>query len=479
MDKYDVIVIGGGVTGTNILRELSRYDLKLLLLESHSDVGSGTTKGNGGVVHSGYDATNGSLKAKLNVRGNAIFEKYAKDLEIPFKRRPSMTVAFNDEEIDKIEELYENGSKNGVPGLRIIDHDEILELEPHANKEAKKALLAPSAGITDPYCIAQACAENAVENGAEVLFNKKVEKIEKISDGYKIYTENGETFEGKLVVNAAGVFGDVIANMVNPGKYQIEQRHGAIMVIDGAIGFELNTTLFPVPGNHTKGMAAIPACAGNIILGSTAEMQESKTDLAFTKEQADLLFYSASKLVPELDRRYIIRVFSGLRAVESHSNNDFVIEEDEKNDGFYNAIGIQSPGVASSFAIAEYMVNLIKEKHQLKEKANYNKYRKAIADFSECSKEEKKALIEKDPRYANMICRCETVPEAEILDAIHRPCGARTVDGVKRRVRAGMGRCQGGFCESRVVAILCRELGLKPEEVLKENPGSEILIGEE
>lgn len=479
MKNYDVIVIGGGATGANILRELSKYELDLLLLEANTDVGAGVTKGNGGVVHSGYDATAGSLKAKLNVRGTEIFEQYAKDLGIPYESKPSMTLAFNESEKETLDKLYENGKQNKVPGLRIIETDEILELEPHANPEVKYALLAPSAGITDPYTIAEACCENAVINGAEVKTSNTVCDIKKDGDFYTVKTKEGNEYKTKYIVNAAGVYGDVIANLVNPGSHEITERHGSLMIIDGNIGFELQTTLFPVPGAHTKGMAAIPACGGNIILGSTAEIQKDKENTSFTKDQADLLFNSASRLIPELEKKYIIRVFSGLRPVEVNSNNDFVIEEDEKNKGFYNAIGIQSPGIASSFAIAEYMVDLMKKDIDLKEKSNYDKKRKAIVDFSKLSTEERKKLVDKDPKYANVICRCEVVPEAEILDAIRRPCGARTVDGVKRRTRSGMGRCQGGFCESRIVEILSRELGKKPEEILKENKGSEILIGEE
>ncbi|HLS52599.1 MAG TPA: FAD-dependent oxidoreductase, partial [Tissierellaceae bacterium] len=301
----------------------------------------------------------------------------------------------------------------------------------------------------------------------------------KEDDYYLVKTKEGNEYKTKYVVNAAGVYGDVIANLVNPNSHEIIERHGSIMIIDGNIGFELQSTLFPVPGAHTKGMAAIPACGGNIILGSTAEIQKDKEDTSFTKGQADHLFNSASRLVPELEKKHIIRVFAGLRPVEVNSDNDFVIEEDKDNEGFYNVIGIQSPGIASSFAIAEYTVNMIKDGKDFKEKKDYDKTRKPIIDFSELSTEDRKKLVEKDPKYANVICRCEIVPEAEILDAIRRPCGAKTVDGVKRRTRSGMGRCQGGFCESRIVEILAKELGKKPQEILKENKGSEILIGEE
>lgn len=478
MKKYDVIVIGGGVSGANVLRELSRYELNTLLLESNPDFGAGVTKGNGGCVHSGYDAKKGSLKAKLNVRGVELWPEFAKNLDIPYVRLPSLTLAFTDEERETLEVLLENGKHNKVPGLEIIERDEILAIEPTVNPEVKYALKAPTSGITEPYIVAYACIENAIKNGAEAKANQKVTDIEKIEYGYRVITENN-VFEARIIVNAAGVYGDVISDMVNLGKYKIMERHGSLMILENAKGMELNATLFPVPAKNSKGMAAIPAYAGNIILGSTSEEMFEKENQAFTKEQSDLLFDSASKLLPRIRRQDIIRVFTGLRPVEVNSNNDFVIEEDQDNVNFYNVIGIQSPGIAASPAIGEYVVDLLLEKHKFKLKNNYDKTRIGIIDFSELDLQGKKELIERDSAYANVICRCETVTEGEILDAIRRPGGATTIDGVKRRTRAGMGRCQGGFCESRIVKILSRELNKEPHEILKENAGSEIVIGEE
>lgn len=478
MKKYDVIVIGGGVSGANVLRELSKYKLDTLLLESNPDFGAGVTKGNGGCVHSGYDATKDSLKAKLNVRGVELWPEFSKNLDIPYVRLPSLTLAFTDEERETLETLLENGNYNKVPGLEIIGRDEILAIEPTVNPEVKYALKAPTSGITEPYIVAYACIENAIKNGAEAKTNQKVINIEKLDDGYRVTTEK-DIFESKMVVNAAGIHGDAIADMINPGKYKIMERHGALMILENSQGLNLNATLFPVPAKHSKGMAAIPAYAGNIILGSTSEEMFDKENEGFTKDQSDMLFNSASKLLPRIRRQDIIRVFTGLRPVEVNSNNDFVIEEDHDNENFYNAIGIQSPGIAASPAIGEYVVNMLNEKHKFILKDNYDKTRKGITDFSELDLKGKKELIELDPAYANVICRCETVTEGEILDAIRRPGGATTIDGVKRRTRAGMGRCQGGFCESRIVSILSRELNKKPHEILKENAGSEIVIGEE
>lgn len=478
MKKYDVIVIGGGVSGANVLRELSRYEIDILLLESNPDFGAGVTKGNGGCVHSGYDAKKGSLKAKLNVRGVELWPEFSKNLDIPYVRLPSLTLAFTEEERETLEVLLENGQYNKVPGLEIIEKDEILAIEPTVNPEVKYALKAPTSGITEPYIVAYACIENAIKNGAEAKTNQKVTGIVKLEDGYRVITAT-DVFEARIIVNAAGVYGDMISDMVNPGKYKIMERHGSLMILENTQGMELNATLFPVPAKNSKGMAAIPAYAGNIILGSTSEEMFDKENHAFTKDQSDLLFDSASKLLPRIRRQDIIRVFTGLRPVEVNSNNDFVIEEDQENLNFYNAIGIQSPGIAASPAIGEYVVAMLLEKHKFTLKSHYDKTRKGIIDFSELDLQGKKEMIEKDATYANVICRCETVTEGEILDAIRRPGGATTIDGVKRRTRAGMGRCQGGFCESRIVKILSRELNKKPHEILKENAGSEIVIGEE
>lgn len=472
--EYDVIVIGGGIVGTNMLRVLSKYNLKALLLEKNRDLGSGVTKGNGGVVHSGYDAKHGTLKGKLNPIGARMYPQLAKDLEFAYENKGTLTVAFNDEDMEILEGLLKNGQANNVEGLRIVDQAELRNIEPHVNPDAIGALYSPAAGITDPYEVAYACAENAVDNGAEVRTDQKVVDIIKIDDVYVVKTETDE-FKTKLVINCAGVYGDHVAKLIGSDKYEIVERHGALMIIEKAVGFELNATLFPVPGKATKGMAAIPACAGNIILGSTATVMEDKEATRFTKEEADELFNSASRLVPELKRQNIIRIFTGLRPVAKDTGNDFIIEEDADYEGFYHAIGIQSPGVATAPAIADYLMDIILEKYNFEEKADYNPKRKRIIDFSELTVKEQQELIAKDPNYGQVICRCETVTEGEILDAIHRPCGATTVDGVKRRTRAGMGRCQGGFCQPKIMEILHRELGIDFSDIVLEETGSNIL----
>lgn len=475
MNQYDVIVIGGGIVGTNMLRVLSKYNLKSLLLEKNQDLASGVTKGNGGVVHSGYDAKHGSLKAKLNPIGAKMYPQLAKDLEFAYENKGTLTVAFEEQEMEVLKELLANGIKNNVEGLRIVDQDELRSIEPQVSPKAIGALYAPSAGITDPYEVAYACAENAIANGAEVLVNQKVIDIQKEETGYLVKTPSHE-FRTNLVINCAGVYGDVVAKLVGSQKYELIERHGALMIIEKAVGFELNATLFPVPGQATKGMAAIPACAGNIILGSTATIMEDKEATRFTKEEANELFNSASKLVPGLKRQNIIRIFTGLRPVAQNTDNDFIIEEDKEYPGFYHAIGIQSPGVATAPSIAEYVMEMILEKVTFERKENYNPKNKRIVDFSELSVPEKQKLVKKNPKYGQVICRCEMVTEGEILDAIHRPVGATTVDGIKRRTRAGMGRCQGGFCQPKILEILHRELQIDYKDILLEETGSNILM---
>lgn len=475
MNQVDVIVIGGGIVGTNVLRVLSQYQLKTLLLGKNTDIASGVTKGNGGVVHSGYDAKHGTLKAKLNPLGASMYPELAKQLEFSYENKGTLTVAFTEEELETLKQLLANGLANNVPGLRIVDQAEMRSIEPQVNPEAIGALYAPSAGITDPYEVAYACAENAINNGAEVKLNQSVTGIEKTDSGYKVSTQDN-TYETRWVINCAGVYGDEIAKLAGSENYEIVERHGTLMIIEKAVGFELNATLFPVPGQATKGMAAIPACAGNIILGSTATMMEDKEATRFTKDEASELFDSASHLVPNLKRENIIRIFTGLRPVETHSNNDFVIEEDKEHEGLYHAIGIQSPGIAAAPAIAEYVVSLINEKHELIKKSDYNPLRKGLIDFSELSVTEKQQLVEDNPAYGHVICRCEIVTEGEILDAIHRPIGATTIDGIKRRTRAGMGRCQGGFCQPKIMEILHRELGIEFKDILLEDVGSNVLL---
>lgn len=478
MQCFDVIIIGGGIIGTAVARELSKYKIDIALLESKLDIAAGSTKGNGGIIHAGYDPKSTTLKAKLNSKGALMYPKLSKELGFKFNNNGSMVVGFNEKDLAYIKELYENGQKNGVPDLRIIEHDEIVHLEPHINPDAKFALLAPSAGLVEPYEVAIAFAENACTNGAKIYRGSKVIKIERENSLFKVITEDS-IYLSRYLVNSAGIHADEIAKMVGIYDYTINPRLGEILMIDRAIGFELNKTLFPTPGPNSKGVAMITTLSGNMIVGSTARMVEDKEETSAASEGISELIEGAKKLVTNVDERSIIRQFTGLRPVVLETENDFVIEASRKVKGFINAIGIQSPGIASAPAIAEMIRDILQDEGlELAEKDNFIATGEPTISFYEASYELKDELISKNSMYGNIICRCECVTEAEIVDAIRRPVGATTLDGIKRRTRAGMGRCQGGFCQHKVLSILSRELGIPKEKILLEDETSNIVMEE-
>lgn len=477
MISCDIAIIGGGIVGTGIARELSRYKVDTLVIEKNMDIASGTTKGNGGVTHSGYDAKYGTLKGKLNVKGALMYKELSKELDFDYLPSGTLTIGFNEEELEILKGLLENGKKNGVPGVRLIEGEEIFKIEPKANPKAKYALHAPSAGVVDPYEVAIAFAENASENGVRFYRNNRVTSIEK-EDEYHIIRTNHESFKAKCVINASGVYGSVIANMAGIYDYVVKPRWGELLIVDKQIGFQLNSVLFPVPGLSTKGIAAIPACAGNMIIGSTAVEIEDRDFLGVTREGIETLLNGAKKLVPDIDARYVIREFSGLRPVAMDNNNDFIIEAHDKVKNFINVIGIQSPGVGAAPAISEYVVEIVRSLgFDLQKKEDFISTRKGITKFKHLGHDIQNQMIQVDHDYGQIVCRCESITKAEVVDAIRRHVGAVTVDGVKRRTRAGMGRCQSAFCQPRIVAILAKELNVPQEEILLENEGSNILLG--
>ncbi len=477
MITCEIAIIGGGIVGTGIARELSKYQLDIVLIEKQCDIASGTTKGNGGVTHSGYDAKYGTLKGKLNVKGALMYPELSKELDFDYRQCGTLTLGFNEDDLKVIEELLINGQKNNVPGVKIVKGEEIFEIEPKAHPKAKYALHAPSAGIVDPYEVAIAFAENAAENGVAFYRNHTVLDITKDEDEFLIMTDHNQ-FKAKCVINAAGVYGSVIANMAGIKDYLVKPRWGELLIVDKQIGFELNSVLFPVPGKATKGIAAIPACAGNIIIGSTAEEIDDREFVGVSKEGIETLLEGAKKLVPDIDKRFVIREFSGLRPVAMDNNNDFIIEAHDKVKNFINVIGIQSPGIGAAPAISEYVVEIVESLgFKLLEKKDYKRERKKLLKFKTLEIEQKNNMIQINEDYGQIVCRCESVTKAEIVDAINRPVGATTVDGVKRRTRAGMGRCQSAFCQPRIVEILSEELNIPQEQVLLENEGSEILVG--
>ncbi|MDN5331069.1 MAG: glycerol-3-phosphate dehydrogenase [Tepidanaerobacteraceae bacterium] len=472
----DVVIIGGGVVGCMIARELSRYQLKIVLLEKEDDVASGTSKANSAIIHAGYDAKPGTLKAKLNVRGNPLFDKICSELDVPFKRIGSLVVALTDEELKALDELLERGKINGVPGLEIINRERLFKMEPNINKEAKAALYAPTAGIICPYELTIALAENACQNGVEIRLNSPVVDIKVENERMLSVITPGEIIHTRYVVNAAGLFADEISKMAGAEEYSITPRKGEYLIFDRRFGGIVSKVIFPTPTKISKGILVCPTVDGNFFIGPNSNDVQEKDDVAVTQKGIEEIVNGARRLVPDLPMRHVIASFAGLRAVSN--TDDFVIEASKKVKGFVNVGGIQSPGLSSAPAIAEMVIEILKEEGlELKVKSDYNPERPQIFKFRHLSSEEKKELIRQKPAYGRVICRCETVTEGEIIDAIRRPVGARSLDAVKRRTRAGMGRCQGGFCSPRVVEILARELGISPLEVTKCGYGSEILKG--
>ncbi|MCG0275404.1 MAG: NAD(P)/FAD-dependent oxidoreductase [Thermosediminibacteraceae bacterium] len=472
----DVVIIGGGVVGCMIARELSRYQLKTVLLEKEDDVASGTSKANSAIVHAGYDPKPGTLKAKLNVRGNPLFDKICSELDVPFKRIGSLVVSLTEEEDRVLEELLERGKKNGVPGLKIINREELLKMEPNVNKKARAALYAPTAGIICPYELTIALAENACQNGVEIKLNSKVVGIKVVNNGELAVMTPTETIHTRYVINAAGLYADEISKMAGAEEYRITPRKGEYLLFDKRFGNIVNRIIFPTPSKISKGILVCPTVDGNFFIGPNSNDVTEKDDVAVTPEGIEEIIKGAQKLVPELPLNHVITSFAGLRAVSD--TDDFIIGASKKVRGFINVGGIQSPGLSAAPAIAEMVLEILKEEGlSLKEKRDYNPERPRVYKFRQMNNEERRELIRKNPAYGRVICRCETVTEGEIIDAIRRPVGARSLDAVKRRTRAGMGRCQGGFCSPRVIEILSRELGISPLEITKCGCGSEILKG--
>lgn len=470
--KFDVAVVGAGVIGSLIARELSRYNIKVALVEKCNDMAMGTSKANSAIVHAGFDAKPGSLKAMLNVEGTALMPELCKKLSVPYKPVGSLVVAFSDEEIETIKELLERGIINGVPGLEIYDKDKLFEAEPNINEDAKGALWAPSAGIVCPYELTVAAAENAVVNGTEFIRNFEVNSIKYIEDSF-IISDGENEIESDYIINAAGVYCDEIAALIGDTSIHTTPRKGEYMLCDKSIGKLANHTIFQCPSKMGKGILVTPTVDGNLLIGPSALDIEDKNDVTTTSDTLSSILETAKKSIPSLTTREVITSFAGLRA--HCDRDDFIIEASEINDRFINVAGIESPGLSSAPAIAIYVKDIILKKIDTTEKNNFIDEREEPVRFRHMTNDERKALIEKNPAYGRIICRCETITEGEILDAIHAPAGARDVDGVKRRTRAGMGRCQGGFCGSKVVELLARELGVEINEITKCGGKSKIL----
>ena len=466
----DIIVIGAGVVGCSIARELSKYNLDVLVVEKNSDVSEGISKGNSGIVHAGYNEKIGTLKAKLNIEGNKIFDDLSRDLQFPFKRNGAFILAFSDEEMKALESLKENGEKLGVEGLEILTREEALNIEPNLNKKIVGVLNVKTSGIVSPYEMTIALAENAAENGVEFKLNSKVTSIEKISEGYKVTLNNKELVSGKLIINASGLEGAFLNNLVSMTKREINPVKGEYCLFDKVAGAMINKTLFQVPNKLSKGVLVTPTAEGNLLVGPNAV--EGKT-LETSREGIDEILDKSKKSLEELPVARILNTFSGIRP--KTKGGDFIIEEVEDAKNFINVIGIDSPGLTAAPAIGVYVVNMIKERLDLVEKKNFKKTREKIVRFAELSLKEKNKLIKEKPAYGHMICKCEFVTEGEIVEAIHRPIKALTVDAIKRRTRASMGGCQGIGCTLPISKILSRELGIDISDINKNSEGSPVI----
>ncbi len=471
---YDIIIIGAGVSGSAIARELSRYEANVCVLEKCEDVCEGTSKANSAIIHAGFDAATGSLMAKLNVRGNEMMDDICKDLDVPFKRNGSMVVCIHKEELDGLKELYDRGIQNNVKGLKILTRNEALELEPNLSDNVEGALLAPTGGIICPFKLNIAMAENANVNGVDFRFNTEVESIKKGEDGlWHLQTNNGE-YITKYVVNAAGVYADKFHNMVSDKKIKITPRRGDYLLLDKEAGGHVTHTIFPQPTKLGKGVLVTPTVHGNLLVGPTAIDIDDPEGVNTTAEGIGDVTSKANDHVKDLPLRKVITSFAGLRAHED--GHEFIIGEVEDAPAFIDCAGIESPGLSASPAIGEMVADLLKDKMNLANKENWIGTRKDVLNPENLSIEERNELIKKNPAYGNIICRCESISEGEILDAIHRPLGARSLDGVKRRTRAGMGRCQGGFCAPKVMEIIHRELNLPYENITKSGGRSNLVI---
>ena len=470
---FDFVVIGAGVVGGMVARELTKYTDSVCIVERGSDVALGATRANSAIVHAGYDAKSGSLKAKLNVRGSVMMESVCRELGVKYKRNGSLVVGFNDEDRATLTELVERGKTNGVEGVALIEREDILKLEPNIGAGVTVALHAPTGAIVCPYELCMSAVGSAMDNGADLKLNFRVDKIEKIDDGYRVYA--GEDFvDAKFVINCAGVYSDEIAALVGDDSFSVRARRGEYVLLDRECGSHVSHTIFRCPSKMGKGVLVTPTVDGNLLVGPSAEDIDDKEDLSTTAAGLAKVRALAAEQVAGIDFSKTITSFTGLRA--TGSTGDFIINMPKER--FLNLAGIESPGLSSAPAIAEYAIQILKDAgFDASLRADFVAERRPAHFFSSLSVEEKNALIKERPEYAHVICRCETITEGEILDAIRTNPRPTDVDGVKRRTRASMGRCQGGFCSPYIVELLAKEMGVDYTAVTKFGGKSYINFG--
>lgn len=473
---YDVAIIGAGVIGGMVARKLSGYELSVCILEKENDVAMGASKANSGIVHGGFDPEPGTLKARLNAEGVEKLFKAAEELSVPIKRNGSFVCAFSEDEVPAVEELYKRGLKNGIKGMELLSGDEARAIEPNLSEKAVKVLNVPSAGIVCPYELTLAAVGNAMDNGAELIRGFGVDSIKRESEVYIISSKSGETVSARYVVNCAGAYSDKIAAMVGDRSFKIIPRAGEYMLLDKTEGGRVSHTIFQVPSKEGKGILVSPTVDGNLLTGPTAAVVDAPDNTVTTPVGLETVARLAAKSVPSIDFRQVITSFSGVRA--SEKRGDFIIEPSKVAENFINVAAIDSPGLSSTVAIADHTADVLKGCGlELKAKKNWNGKREDPHTFRKMSDKQKNEYIKNHPDYGKIVCRCEKVTEGEIRAAVKRNPKALDIDGVKRRTRSGMGRCQGGFCMPYVMRIIAEENGVPVEKVTKKGAGSEPLLG--
>ena len=473
MQIYDVLVIGAGVTGAMIARNLSRYELKVALLDKENDVGNLTSNANSAIIHSGYDPVPGTNKAKFNVLGNKMFDQICEELDVSFYRVGSLTVALYDEQLPLLKQLEERSHQNGVE-VKLLSADEVKAMEPNINKDVKGALLAPTAGIIDVFNFVVHAVENAIDNGVELFLNQEVLSINKENDVYVVKTNKGE-FRTKLVINAAGCYADKIAEMVEPIDWKITPRKGEYFVLDHYKAGLVNHVIFPLPSEKGKGILVTMTSSGNYLVGPSSELTDEKDDYRTDPPTLKEVRRQASEMVPSIPFNQVIRVFAGNRP--TCTRHDFVIEYSKSDKHFINVGGIESPGFVSSPAIGEYVVEqLVKPVLSMKEKASYNPCVKKYHRLYNAMVENDYSYVNSHDYYSQVVCNCEKVTLGEILDVLSRSCPPHSIKALKKRTRAGYGKCQGGFCQPRVTLLLAKHYGVSPLDINYDGEFSPVLL---
>lgn len=470
---FDCLVIGAGVVGSLLARKLSSYQLDVAVIEKESDVGNIVTMANSAIVHSGYDPVPGTLKAKLNVLGNKMFDKIAEELDVEFERRGSLTVALYDSQLPLLEELAKRSAENGVP-VKILSAKEVLEMEPNINPNVKGALFAPTAGLINPFTLPVHAMENAVDNGVKLFLDEKVIDIKKEGDHFNVICASKNVYQSKVVINAAGIYSEEIHKMIEPIDYKLTPRKGEYFILDHYSDSLVKHTIFPLPSEKGKGILVSPTTGGTYLVGPSAEVTFSKDDVSTDKMTLDEVKRQALDMVPSIPFNQVIRTFAGTRPTPS--THDFIIGFAKSDDHFINCSGIESPGLASSPAIAEYVVNeFVSKVLSLKKKDSFNPYVRKRVCLAKMSPSERAKFVKEHPTYGEIICNCEKISLGEILDEFNSSVPPRTIKAIRKRTRAGFGKCQGGFCTPLVSKLIAEHYNIPLNKVLYQFADSYIV----